>query len=73
MLAPAIMLQQLLFLTVLAVIAKSNLSAESGTSLAQHRTYVVTKSINLDGKYLHSAFRFSDYLFWMIKSSSSGL
>lgn len=65
--APAIMLQQLLFPTVLAVIATPHLSAESGAFLAQHRTYVVIKLINLDGKYLHSAFWFSDYSFWMTK------
>lgn len=53
--APAIMLQELLFLTVLAVIATGHLSAESGTSLAQHCTSVVIQLIKLDAKYCHSA------------------
>lgn len=56
MLAPTMMLQQLLFWTVLAGIARSHLSAESGALRAQHRTHVLRKLINLDGTYLHSAF-----------------
>lgn len=51
MLAPAMTLKQLLFLTVLAGIAKSRLSAESAAS--RNRAHVLIKLIKLDGKYVH--------------------